>query len=638
MAGVEVPTLRDEGPAPEGLAPKLSVDNLPNAEPDLRAQRQGFENIADATVRLMQKTEHDTAFTMGTAAANHLQMTHDGAIEQIEGMEGANPHDSFKNYDESLKQAFDKVANDPTYDSFTRGIVNKMAQRKFNQLHHQRLMKEGNMQRKYDDGINDSQAYLLRQSVVESGGDVDLTKDDSFGTTHDFIRQIENNRVIQALRNGGAYQSENGNFAYTDPSTNKLMRVQASPQTLMAIHKDASEGLNTMVQNLANSGKLDEAEAAKEEFKQYLTGKVGTLDHKIKTERDLEESSSLALKAAAEPDPEKRQIILAKASSSKVQLMATRYSGGIVGSFERQKNIESHQNLNEASKGLIGWQESENPPNSVEEVLMNPKYKPLLDKMSAEDRKKFEKSVVRPDVSSKGALSRVQELKDGTLTMSGPDGNPIKVDVKNLTFAQQSQIFTGLNSQDAQITKSFISKANSNPAMLGNYRLASKEFQDYGWGKLWTGDNPFSPNQLIKGRSQWSAMQTYKGQLDEELNHHDFSSPSEVTKFVRSWINQKVSKGGGGSAEDEANNPAAQIDKNAPVQLHGSAIVTAPAGNAPKMIDVVTPAIRVQARKDWAKQNGVDSGPQKREATTSELNQWFKDNFKKYGLSKDFKL
>ncbi len=432
MAGVQIPTLRENPIAGEAPAPHLS-DNVPNAEGEMKETQAAFGEVANSAIRLAQKEEHDTAFMEGKKAANDMTTLHNSLIYGAKDATGqfqpgikykdGDPTDLYQDYDTKMAAGMAKYQDNPDYSPYTQRVVNKLLSNKVNQLQQNRTQEQGYQQAKYDKNINDANITLEQDGMIPSSTFVKAGDEGSLGAIQNNIHNIQQNHLTFGAKMGNVAPTQDGtpgkDGMFMDDENGKPIPVSVSPTVKAAMFKDIGDGLHNSIKNLIDSGTPQNIAAAKymqDQYGTYLSSSSKTdLGEKLHNAEIKNEAlvASAAIRRAGN-DADKVNKILG-GLSQEARLKTLGDSVEDASRMDTLQRLRDKGNVSAVGNDILRQKQSGVPYPGINSVLANPANQEAWNNIKDPKMKQALSSMVgdRPKSTDSGDLTNVQNFFSG---------------------------------------------------------------------------------------------------------------------------------------------------------------------------------------------------------------------------------
>lgn len=582
---IQLPQSPDEV-KPIGVGAPPSVGRIENQVPDLTSgfssQMAGLDKVGQQVIKYRDAVADQTADIAGTDAANKLQQifkrkmygdpeTGEVGLLYKEG----NPTDMYKNLDKEMQDQIDtlsKPGDSQSWGDETQTVVNRRLNKMAESLQLEQLTNYGNQQKKYDDGVSDTAVSLAQQSMPVASSHVDPTQSDSYGPLQMQMNRIRDARIAQAVRYGGADESENGLSSYTAPD-GTLKKVDLTPTTQAQISADISKGLYGTIDNLYKTGGADsiaKAEAIKEKFSDMLDplhkDKLSsTADNAVIENRSYQLSADLKGKT-----PDQIQQALQN-ENPKVQHKTLQLIKDNASYIENLRKMQQEDNYRALYSQVEKYKQS-NPAATSSDIEAQPWFKSLAPHVTPQNLKAVNSFVAPP--AKTDAKSQAAALK----ILQGDDER--YPDLSKITPDQLAQVTSGLGN-DA--TGSFLRRRIMEAAVPSNsqknqqYRAGVTALKNQAFNLGLISPNNDAGNDVQKGSAMAQKLNDLTLEYSKHLSNQGEMTPSQVNedanKFVKDHLATKSTGGGffglfGGSSEAK---PAASTGPT-DAQIRGRAI------------------------------------------------------------------
>ncbi len=536
---IEIPTVKRIAPEAPASVGRLQVQ-LPNAQTDLKSTSAALDGVAEQAIKYRNQVADQHADTIATDAANQFEQRWKTEMygDPEKGTVGAkfqtgDPTAIYKKFDDTMQGHLNDLSNNDQWDTETQNLVNRRLGKKAEELRLQTLTDYGNQQHKYDDGITGSGVKLAQQAMPDASTFIQPGDASTLQPIQTKIANIQNLRIAQALRYGGAQEDPNGQTAYTAPD-GTIKRVTLGPATQLQIKKDLSDGLYGTMDNLVKTGTTDSLAKA-----QVMKDNFGDMLDPLRRDKLATEFKKSQLNAAAfgvadaartsgNPDA-----ALAKIDDPEVRHKALSIINEDQRNMEQIKGRQSKANFNPLMQHILEVMHSDTPYSGTNAMEADPLFKAMKDKIT--DPKQIQAlyhAVEKPKENSPAALTKMQNL------VTGQDPNN---DITKMSPSDFALFKVGLNDSAQKKYDGIYEKAHtqSGAQIMTSYRYADKELADQ-----MVGVGQVQKNQWGKfaGKDEAKMIQ-YRQEMEDFLATSDHPmKPDEIKQHVREYTNSIVTK------------------------------------------------------------------------------------------------
>lgn len=441
--------------------------NVPDPRADLTSEQAGINGLAEQGIKYRNQVADQTADTIATDAANKFEqrwkteMYGDPETGKIGAkyMQG-NPTDTFKQFDDTMQGHLNDLSNkdgDQNWSQETQNLVNRRLSKKAEELQMQTLTEYGSQQSKYDDNVTETAVKMNSDAMPSATATIDpasiATGDKStLQPMNEKIANIQNARIAQALRYGGATLDVNGQSAYTDAGGQEH-RVTLGPVTQQKIKEDLSKAIHDSTDNLIKTGQEDpnilaKAKVVMDNYGQYIEPlKQGGIQQEFQKAQIKNEAYQLAGDGGhMTPDQFEKTL---QGKSYEVQTEARKIKADNSRYMEDDRRNQQQLNYRTAYQQTVQFKQA-NPAATETQLEQQPFFKNLEAKMDPKDVRAVKEVVDPPKVSDQDARVRVAAILRGDIQGMDP---------RTMTGDQWNKEFAGLNEGDRSFFGREASKA-----------------------------------------------------------------------------------------------------------------------------------------------------------------------------------
>lgn len=400
---------------------------VPDARQDLQQEQSSIAGVAEQAIKYRNDIAHQTADTIATDSSNQFDSWYkeqmygnpDKGVIGLKFQEG-NPTDLFKDFDKRAQGKLNDLAQGQDWSEETQNLVNRRLSRKAQELRDQSLTEYGAQQSKYDDHVTESRVKLSGDAMPSHSAVIDpesIANGDrsTLGPIQNDISEIQNARIAQALRYGGAQLDPNGMSAYTD-SGGQEHRVTLGPVTQQKIKEDLSKALHDTTDNLIKSGSNDpnilaKAKVMMNEFGQHIEPlKQGGIQAEFDKAKVKNEAQNLAEAGLHLSTDEFEKSIAGSSVAVKEEARKLKFDQGrFMEGMEKQKETVNYRQAYTAADALL----KSNPATTWSMAQQNPVIQNTLASMTPGQRHNVEAMFNPPKISDQFALANAQRFMAG---------------------------------------------------------------------------------------------------------------------------------------------------------------------------------------------------------------------------------
>lgn len=532
---IEIPRIRQMEPEATPRTPGINY-TPPNVIAPAERVERAAEGFAEKVIKYQNNIEDQTADTIATDQTNKFETWYNeqmhgtppdpttgrAATDGIKNMKG-DPDKIYAEFDKAAQEKLNELSQSEGWSQQTQNLVNRRMSRKAEQLHTSMLTEYGNQSKKYGDEKSTAGVKLNQNGLVDATTFIRPDDATSFDQVNQRLNAITDLRIRQAVRNGLAQESENGEASYMR-ADGTIARVNLDPQVKYLIGQDKSKGLYDAIQNLVDVGANDKVNMMKEKYwDQLYPDQRDKLNKGMKTNMVKAEAFSIVEKA--------REIgieaALKQASSEEVRHQALQFHADDVRHKSAIKKEYNDQNYKVAMNRALELMESGQLTGGMTQLEGDPVYKKAMHGVDDPKLKiAIRDQVMHPKYSDDKAMLKMQDL----LTGKDPENK-----IENMSAAQFATYQSGLAGSEQRKNWDIYRKIHSptGAQVLQSFRYADKELMDQligighieknMWGKVVGKDEA----KLIKAR----------GEMEAYLSTANYiMKPEEIKQHVREYV------------------------------------------------------------------------------------------------------
>jgi hypothetical protein len=528
--------------------------NVPDPRADLASEQSGINNLAEQGIKYRNQVADQTADTIATDAANKFaqrwktEMYGDPETGKVGAkyMQG-NPTDTFKQFDATMQGHLNDLSSssgDNDWSQETQNLVNRRLGKKAQELQMRTLTEYGAQQNKYDDNVTETAVKMNADAMPSATATIDpqsvATGDKStLQPIQEKISNIQNARIAQALRLGGATLDPNGQSAYTDAGGQEH-RVTIGPVTQQKIKEDLSKALHDSTDNLIKTGAEDpqilaKAKVMMNEFGNYIEPlKQGGIQAEFNKAQVKNEAYQLAGDGGhMSPDQFEKTL---DGHSYEVQTEARKIKSDNSRYMEADRRNQQELNYRTAYQQAVQFKQA-NPAATETQLEQQPFFKNFESKMDPKDVRAIKEVVEPPKVSDQNAVVRVNAILRGDVQGMDPT---------QMTGDQWNKEFSGLNETDRTAFAREAAKASGPENMTKQFSANTRAITELKSQAVRSGlvsydardgSQKFDPggnNDKTFGAMQYAFTQKLQ-QINAGGNLNPAEMKDEAAKFLTDW-------------------------------------------------------------------------------------------------------
>ena len=443
---VQIPRLQRSQPGEPVTSGRVTA-NVPSGADAYATISKGITNLGGDVFDFMNEQEKNFADTEKNRTSQEFEIWY---RKQIDGEYDAtgevrtpglkhlagDPTEAYVDLDKRAAERLEQMyGGDSSYSERTRNTVKSHLDKTYSDLYAQRLTMEGQQFDNYDQNTTDARVELDKVGSVESLALFDIKRpSETLRPFENKLDSIQETVIRRALRVGSAEKAEDGKAIIFEDG--EPVRVKLNPSVERTIAKNKSEAVYNSINNLFASDRLDEAEAVRDRYKDYLDPIQGTKlteeYEKLKNEKlaytaydKYAESPTSKIKEGTKDLPPKVKARVYELIDSSDQHLKA---------LDRRRSDESYNAIMmQTEKRRI----SGNPILTIGDLKSDPIYKTRIKNVTdAKEYAAIHELIDKPKESD-------QDVRDDVLQLMIDGG------FDNITASELSKRMVGLNEKDS---------------------------------------------------------------------------------------------------------------------------------------------------------------------------------------------
>ena len=413
-SGIQVPRLERVGVVEPSTEGRLTAQ-APDTSAPTRAIAQGLDDIADAAIKYLEKSENDYGNNIAVGVGTEYDQW---VTEKLEGKNGikfidGDPTEAYNKFQEE-EATFRESLLARDYDDKVRGKVQKKLLERSNLAINRATVFEGNQYSVFRDRTYNSAVNIEKtKNAMDSVALLDPNDVSTTAPFDDVLSRITSSRVEQGVAVGTVQESAEGN--YRTLQDGKEVTYQLSKPVMESIAKDTSEATYNAINNLLASDKLDHAKFMMSRYDNYLDPvNKAKLTEKIEKETVKEKAINLVASAFGKSPDEQRKIITGEKDPEIKQEAMKR----LAAQERYQSQIESRDSSEIYNKLFIRIQDrmkSSEPFETIYQLDDDPEFSRLIGRVTnGKQRQALYELVEAPKESNEEQLADMLDaLRNG---------------------------------------------------------------------------------------------------------------------------------------------------------------------------------------------------------------------------------
>lgn len=263
----QVPKLSRSEPTQTASVGRTNVD-VPNFAAATAPQREATGNLVESGANNYVKYVNEIADTESLKASTELEHFLHDSLEGDNGVKRkkGNPYELYNQLDQSEEAKFNEIRERyADASSETKAAVERKLLESRGKFYERKTSARGLQIDAYETSIHDDAVELKKNDLMGAAAIVDVNDKSSLAQFDNVIREIYDIRVKRALKNESGKEVKQ-----LDVNGNEIVSYDLNPSVKLQIAKDTSDGIYQAIENLANSGKVKEAQFMSERYGVYL--------------------------------------------------------------------------------------------------------------------------------------------------------------------------------------------------------------------------------------------------------------------------------------------------------------------------------------------------------------------------------
>lgn len=431
---VQLPTVDRFEPQAPAPAPRINVDVPDSTRVSMQAGEAGKQAL-DQTAKMFAEQEDHASDLTATNVANSYAARFKVELAKVQNIQG-DPTSAYHKFDEDSSS----WANDLTkqYEGSSERTKAKIAERiqmTHGELQARRSVDEALQYQKYEKNTTDAAIQLGQEDMMASSELLNAKDTNTFSNLDNNIYNLKKLHTESGLRTGTVLRNSDGSLSYT-------------PQALIEMKKDVSDGLKNVIETLNASGKTDEAQMLLEKYKDDLTADTTrklTAGHKD----SLTKNQALAeVDKVQFLDPVAQLAKLNKISNVEVKEKALSFANDRQRYLEQAKNRASNDVYEKLSDYIRKRQSSGQNFVSVTDLQNDETYSRLRGSLNSKDEDALEKMIkARSESTDNGRQELLSNVTAGGF--------------KGMSYPELLRLNSQLSKSDQKKAMSYWTDANS---------------------------------------------------------------------------------------------------------------------------------------------------------------------------------